>query len=301
MVCAYGEWLPGRIWIERGVKEDYEKLARFHYVDKAPALVAGVWRAMYDDEEGGEAQVVGVGVVTYPTLSSTAREEAFSLAKERYDGEKIKWINQNLRNIARVVVHPKFRGAGLATEIVRKILRETPVRYIESFAMMGRAIPFLERAGMTRHRVVEEGKPFYYWWERKGGGDTGVTALALRETGEVSATKALPPHEPTVVSAPESAIVPVTVNRVRRGEGARGECPLNDDELHDWIKRKLGLHIPRVSVCAHHDAPFDYVRSAFFEPAKDVVVWAPRGGGKTRLGALATLLDLIFKPKCSIR
>jgi hypothetical protein len=33
----------------------------------------------------------------------------------------------------------------------------------------------------------------------------------------------------------------------------------------------------------------------------DAVVWANRGGGKTRLGAVATLLDCVFKPDCQVR
>ena len=36
------------------------------------------------------------------------------------------------------------------------------------------------------------------------------------------------------------------------------------------------------------DLPYRLCSWAFDEPAKDVVVWAPRGGGKTKLGAVAT-------------
>ncbi len=73
------------------------------------------------------------------------------------------------------------------------------------------------------------------------------------------------------------------------------------DELHAWVKEYLDINIPRTSCCPGHCAPFEYLASAYFEPSKDLVVWAPRGGGKTRLGAIATLLDLVHKPKCSIR
>ena len=59
------------------------------------------------------------------------------------------------------------------------------------------------------------------------------------------------------------------------------------DQLHAWIQTYCGLTVPRKSLCPHHDAPFDYLWHAYHEPARDVVVWAPRGGGKTRLGALA--------------
>jgi len=62
----------------------------------------------------------------------------------------------------------------------------------------------------------------------------------------------------------------------------------------------LQLKIPRRAVCPHHQAPFDYLLKTYFEPAKDLVVWAPRGGGKTRLAAVATLLDLLHKPGVAV-
>ena len=73
------------------------------------------------------------------------------------------------------------------------------------------------------------------------------------------------------------------------------------DELHAWVNLFCGLDVPREKVCEHHNAPFDYLVRAYFEPAKDQLVWAPRGGGKTRLAAVATLLDLLHKPPCQVR
>jgi len=73
------------------------------------------------------------------------------------------------------------------------------------------------------------------------------------------------------------------------------------DELHDWVRCFTSLDLPRVPVCAHHDAPFDYLCASYFEPATDLIIHAPRGGGKTRLAALATLLDLLHKPGVSVR
>jgi hypothetical protein len=73
------------------------------------------------------------------------------------------------------------------------------------------------------------------------------------------------------------------------------------DELHAWIAAHTGLRVPRTPLCAHHQAPFDYVRHAYFEPARDQIVWAPRGGGKTSLAAVVTLLDLLHKPNVAVR
>lgn len=100
------------------------------------------------------------------------------------------------------------------------------------------------------------------------------------------------------------------------------KTPGTPDALHSFIKDELGFDIQRAAYIDGHRAPFDYLVHAFFEgrgsfakrsehpeaptgnePAdpRDCVVWACRGGGKTFLGALATLLDLIFKPGIEIR
>jgi len=72
-------------------------------------------------------------------------------------------------------------------------------------------------------------------------------------------------------------------------------------QLHAWVRLFCGLDVPRVAACGGHDAPFDYLKRAYFEPAEDLVVHAPRGGGKTRLAAVATLLDLLHKPGTAVR
>jgi hypothetical protein len=98
---------------------------------------------------------------------------------------------------------------------------------------------------------------------------------------------------------------PMATQNINRAKGmcapAFSKTCKNRDRLHAWVKHYLDINIPRQPICATHAAPFDYLASVYFEPSEDVVVWAPRGGGKTRLGAIATLLDLLHKPKCSIR
>jgi hypothetical protein len=73
------------------------------------------------------------------------------------------------------------------------------------------------------------------------------------------------------------------------------------DDLDRWVRLFCNLRIPRRAVCKHHSAPFDYLARAYFEPSRDQVVHAPRGGGKTRIAALATLLDLLHKPQVAVR
>ncbi|RMH12703.1 MAG: hypothetical protein D6695_05875 [Planctomycetota bacterium] len=82
-------------------------------------------------------------------------------------------------------------------------------------------------------------------------------------------------------------------------------APRSADELHAWVREHLDVQVPRQPLMVGHSAPFDYLCHAFFETdpgrARDCVVWANRGGGKTFLAAVATALDLIFKPGIEIR
>ncbi len=92
-----------------------------------------------------------------------------------------------------------------------------------------------------------------------------------------------------------------------------GPPPATGDQLHAWLRAHLRLNVPRGPLDDSHQAPFDYLLHSFFEPPlttgeshaaafpRDLVLWANRGGGKTFLGAVATLLDLVFKPGIEIQ
>lgn len=104
--------------------------------------------------------------------------------------------------------------------------------------------------------------------------------------------------------------------RMREFEAVRPRTP---GQLHRFVKVVLGLDVPRQAISAAGTPPFAYLCHAFFErptselvaegadkqvanaQPTDAVVWANRGGGKTMLGATATLLDLLFKPGVQVR
>ncbi|MEM9414562.1 MAG: hypothetical protein AAGA29_03670 [Planctomycetota bacterium] len=77
--------------------------------------------------------------------------------------------------------------------------------------------------------------------------------------------------------------------------------PRTDGQLHRFVESAFGLSVPTRSVSGLGCAPFDYLRDSYFGVAGDGVVWASRGGGKTMLGAAATLLDLLFRPGVQVR
>ena len=78
-----------------------------------------------------------------------------------------------------------------------------------------------------------------------------------------------------------------------------------------WLKEHLSLSLADSAAVPGHSTALDYLEHAFLgdladgappeaRPA-DCVVWANRGGGKTYLGAVATALDLIYKPGIEVR
>jgi GNAT superfamily N-acetyltransferase len=183
-----GDFLPGTLSIERGTPKDYESLSRFHYIAGRPGTWAGVWVARYDEErdkgQGGKGQgeelnvssfslqpsafssrVVAIAVLSWSPLGCTARTTALNLGC--FDKkERASWLNKNVRTISRVVVHPQFRGVGLGSQLVRKILEEAPTRYVETIAAMGKVHPFFEKAGMQR--IAHEGEKAYFIFDREG-------------------------------------------------------------------------------------------------------------------------------------
>ena len=84
--------------------------------------------------------------------------------------------------------------------------------------------------------------------------------------------------------------------------------PASRRDLRNYVKVFLSLDVPQKPVCPGHNSPLDYLWHCFgadFDradrPNADAVVWANRGGGKTALAAVATLLDCLFKPGCQVR
>ncbi len=91
--------------------------------------------------------------------------------------------------------------------------------------------------------------------------------------------------------------------RADRADATLETAPTSEDELHAWLVDHLSIRVVRQALTQGHNAPFEYLCHAFFEDRqpRDCVVWANRGGGKTFYAALATLLDMVFKPGIEIR
>ncbi|HRP63101.1 MAG TPA: hypothetical protein PK400_07410 [Phycisphaerales bacterium] len=100
----------------------------------------------------------------------------------------------------------------------------------------------------------------------------------------------------------ESITDPGTIDMAARHR-ARLIEPRTPGQLWSYVRTVLRFAVPRAPIVAGHHAPFDYLAHSFFEgsASRDCIVWANRGGGKTQLAAVATLLDLLFKPGIQIR
>ncbi len=90
--------------------------------------------------------------------------------------------------------------------------------------------------------------------------------------------------------------------------------PRGPEQLRVWLRLALDIEVP----CEHPPTasgagakraggPLAYLWHAFREPREneppkpDAVVWACRGGGKTFYAAVATALDLLFKPGVEVK
>ena len=124
--------------VEEGTKEDYEKLARFHYRDSR--LFA--YQKIFVLKRGEET----AGVIVYgsPPIAVSGRRKAFGR------NLSIQEINRDLTRISRVVVHPKYRTIGLGVKVVAETLPLAGKPYVETIAVMAKYNRFFERAGMQK-------------------------------------------------------------------------------------------------------------------------------------------------------
>ncbi|MHC5073823.1 MAG: hypothetical protein ACYTFE_03250, partial [Planctomycetota bacterium] len=86
----------------------------------------------------------------------------------------------------------------------------------------------------------------------------------------------------------------------------KGIRPETREDLANYVKVFCGIEVPDRSICSGHSSPMDYLCYSFLGDFSgrvnaDAVVWANRGGGKTELASVATLLDCVFKPGCQVR
>ena len=169
--------LESDIVCEVGDKHDWEKLMVFHYRSHKimiPMLyVRMVRRVMcprhdkrFITEKGdnqpcmdvcmGEPngtcytdELVGVCVFSSPPMSVYGRALVFGSDMAR-TSDGLKNLNRSVRQISRVVVHPKYRSMGLGARLINEALKLSQTQWSETIAVMAKYNPFFEKAGMLR-------------------------------------------------------------------------------------------------------------------------------------------------------
>ena len=138
--------------IEEGGYEDYKQLSQFHYIGHRIGYLRKVFKAVV--ELDGRRELAGVIVYVHPYLDLAARNIAIPtikiLRKKLGPRRYAEFIDRCFSRIARVVVHPKYRGIGLGTMLVRETMPRVGTPYVEALAVMARYNPFFEKAGMKR-------------------------------------------------------------------------------------------------------------------------------------------------------
>lgn len=189
-----GEALESRLVSRAGTLADYAALEEHHYRAHRPAtatrvLVLEDLSATASDRFAGRAagaRPAGVLVESLPALSCMLREVAMGGRYTAWPGasDRARLLNGELRCISRVVVHPQWRGLGLAVRLVREALATATTPFTEALAAMGHVSPFFERAGMRAYH-----RPTHGHDERllQALSDVGIAAVELAKATEAAA------------------------------------------------------------------------------------------------------------------
>ena len=160
---------PPRWRVTRGSIADYRALAGFHYLAHPPAAHKRVWtiRVPVRRRIPGGPELAAVLTVSPPVLRCRGRNVATAGRYVRGDRRRdVRRLNAEIECISRVVVHPIYRGCGLAVRLVRRALAGADTPFVESLAAMGAVHPFLELAGMTCHGHFGQGRGYQYYLAR---------------------------------------------------------------------------------------------------------------------------------------
>ena len=129
--------------IMEGEQADYERLSYLHYRGGDVRFPQRFYRMTYRGE------LVGVIVYKYPLVRTQGRRDAVGYWPH------VDELNSSWALISRVIVHPKYRGIGLGSRLIRETMPLQGRRHVELVAVMALYNPFAERAGMRLVRKTE--------------------------------------------------------------------------------------------------------------------------------------------------
>jgi hypothetical protein len=161
-----------RLRLTEGSKRDWSAFARWHYRSHTLGPVKRVTLLWHGERRIGicvfcapaaqlrlRNEFFGWSLVRRPLSVVKKRRRVPSLKQRTTDhGQRtfLKMLNRTLWVLSRVVLHPTYRGAGIASAFVRRSCASCPVPWIETLAAMGHVNPLFERAGFIRVGVIEK-------------------------------------------------------------------------------------------------------------------------------------------------
>ena len=138
-----------KLQIVPGCRDDYEKLAHYHYRDSKLGAFVRIFALKGIPTLGLGRKTVGVIVYKMPTPGAELRNVATGGLFAGFDrATQLVLLNKNIRCINRLIIDPRFRSLGLASRLVRETMPKINVPIVEAMAVMGIVNPFLEKAGM---------------------------------------------------------------------------------------------------------------------------------------------------------
>lgn len=168
-----------RLCLEKAVTDDYKWLYQYHYRARRTGPVAGVWVLRPREKRMDRRLNLPVGVIVYGMPSANLAARTIATGGELAQGDwpqRLGEVNRRLRTIRRVIVEPRYRGLGLAAQLVRRTLPLIGTEMVEAYTVMGSVCGFFEKAGMEaycpperkeaialRAALVEAGIGEYLW------------------------------------------------------------------------------------------------------------------------------------------
>lgn len=176
------------IYVERGDIDDWNLLHELHYKAESLGIGPRIYRCVL--EQGGERQVIGVGVMTVPKMLLSGRNEVFAHLKPNTGGmdsrlinrHRAYWINDHACTNSRLVLDTMYRGAGIAYRMQNIMMRMTGCQVIEFQSSMSKFNPFAAKAGIRftkpkRSANYDKGVAFFRrWFESNPSDFMGVMA-----------------------------------------------------------------------------------------------------------------------------
>ncbi len=129
-----------QLQITKGTGADWPFFARWHYRGHGLGPLRRVLVLWHDREP------IGICILGFGPLSSSARNRLFGLSGKLTKATAAR-INRNFVCVSRLVLDPRYRGAGIASAFLRRVCELAPWPWVELVSEMANLVPFCEAAG----------------------------------------------------------------------------------------------------------------------------------------------------------